>query len=155
MANIREGKLDATGKKVAIVASRFNDFVTKRLVEGAEDCLVRHGLKSDALDVFWVPGSFEIPQMAMKAAKSGEFDGVLCLGTIIRGETAHFDLLSASVVRSVDHAAVIASVPVALGLVTADSLEQAIDRAGAKHGNKGWLSALSLVEMMQLWGIIS
>lgn len=151
MTRVHEGRLDASGKKVAVVTSRFNDFVTKRLVEGAIDCLTRHGMDEKSIDIFWVPGSFEISQTAGMLAKKGAFDGILCLGTMVRGETPHFDVLSATVVRSIDRVASTSPVPVTLGLVTADSLEQAIDRAGAKQGNKGWHSALTLIEMMRLW----
>jgi 6,7-dimethyl-8-ribityllumazine synthase len=151
MPKIHEGNLDSSGKRIAIVASRFNDFVTHRLVEGALDCLKRHGTDDDAIDVYWVPGSFEVPQMALKAGRDGKFDGVICVGTLIRGDTMHFDLLASSVVRSVDRLSTQLSIPVTFGLVTADSQEQAIDRAGAKHGNKGWQSALALIEMMNIW----
>lgn len=151
MSRIHEGKLDATGKKVAIVASRFNDFVTKRLVEGAIDCLVRHGMKDSGIDVYWVPGSFEIAQMAQKVGSGKNIHGILCLGTIVRGETPHFDLLSSTVVRSIDRVSSQISIPLTFGILTADSMEQAIDRAGAKQGNKGWESALALVEMMRMW----
>lgn len=151
MTRIHEGKLDATGKKVAIVASRFNDFVTKRLVEGAVDCLVRHGMKDSGIDVYWVPGSFEIAQMAEKVGSEKKIHGVLCLGTIVRGETPHFDLLSSTVVRAIDRVSTHIPVPLTFGIVTGDSMDQAIDRAGAKQGNKGWESALALVEMMRMW----
>ncbi|MBI4721248.1 MAG: 6,7-dimethyl-8-ribityllumazine synthase [Chitinivibrionia bacterium] len=155
MSKIHEGKLDATGKKAAIVASRFNDFVTKRLVEGAIDCFLRHGMKEGSIDVFWVPGSFEIGQVVSRVGAGKKFAGDLCLGTMVRGETPHFDILSATVIRSIDRAADRLPVPVTFGLVTAESLEQAIDRAGAKHGNKGWHSALALIEMMRLWETVS
>jgi 6,7-dimethyl-8-ribityllumazine synthase len=146
-----EGELQASGKHVAVVASRFNDFVTKRLVEGAVDCLTRHGSADKDIEIYWVPGSFEIPQIAAKLSEKKQLDGVLCLGTIIRGETPHFDILSATVIRSLEQAAQRSPVPLTFGIVTADTLEQAIDRAGSKHGNKGWQSALALIEMMKLW----
>ena len=145
-----EGKLDARGKKVAIVASRFNDFVTYRLVDGAVDCLVRHGAEDSSLHVYWVPGSFEIPQLAEKLAQSKQFDGVVCLGTLIRGETHHFEVLSSSVIKAIADISLRSPVPLVHGLITADSPDQAMDRAGGKAGNKGWDSALSLVEMMNL-----
>ncbi|NIM19627.1 MAG: 6,7-dimethyl-8-ribityllumazine synthase [Candidatus Latescibacteria bacterium] len=151
MPNIHEGILDAKGKKVAIIASRFNDFLTHRLVDGAIDCLVRHGAKDGDLDVFWVPGSFEIPQMAMQVGKTKRFDGILCLGTMIRGETPHFDVLSASVSRAIQEIASRTELPVSFGLITADTVEQAMNRTGAKQGNKGWDGALTLIEMMKLW----
>jgi 6,7-dimethyl-8-ribityllumazine synthase len=146
-----EGKLDARGKKVAVVASRFNDFITYRLVDGAVDCLVRHGAEDASLHVYWVPGSFEIPQLAEKLAHSKQFDGVICLGTLIRGETHHFEVLSSSVVKAVADISVRSPVPLVHGLITADSPDQAMDRAGGKAGNKGWDSALALVEMMNIW----
>jgi 6,7-dimethyl-8-ribityllumazine synthase len=146
-----EGKLDARGKKVAIVASRFNDFVTYRLVDGAVDCLTRHGAEDSSLHVYWVPGSFEIPQLAEKLAQSKQFDGVLCLGTLVRGETHHFDVLSSSVIKALADITLRSSVPLVHGLITADSPDQAMDRAGGKAGNKGWDGALALVEMMNLW----
>ena len=151
MPNMHEGKLDASGKKVAIVASRFNDFVTHRLVEGAIDCLVRNGAESSAVDVYWVPGSFEIPQLAQKLSQSMEFDGLVCLGTMIRGDTHHFDTLSSSVIRAIADIAVRSQIPVTHGLITSDSPDQAMDRAGGKGGNRGWDSALALIEMMNLW----
>lgn len=151
MVKIHEGRLDASGKKVAIVASRFNELVTNRLLEGALDCLHRHGADEDAVDVYWVPGSFEVPQMARKIAGGGRYDGMLCLATLIRGETAHFDLLAGTVVRSLDRLAAQAGLPVTMGVVAAESMEQAMERAGAKQGNKGWQGALALIEMMKLW----
>jgi 6,7-dimethyl-8-ribityllumazine synthase len=146
-----EGKLDARKKKIAIVASRFNDFVTYRLVDGAVDCLLRHGADDPSLHLYWVPGSFEIPQLAEKIARSKRFDGVICLGTLIRGETHHFEVLSSSVVKAIAEISLRAPVPIVHGLITADSADQAMDRAGGKAGNKGWDSALALIEMMNLW----
>lgn len=151
MPTVYEGKLDGTGRKVAIIASRFNDSVTSRLVSGAIDCFVRHGGDESALDVIWVPGSFEIPQMATKVAKAGAVHGIICVGTIIRGETNHFDNLSACVIRSIADIPARHSVPVCYGIVTADTIDQAMNRAGGKNGNKGWDSALALIEMMNLW----
>ena len=151
MPNVHEGVLDAKGKKVAIVASRFNDFLTRRLVDGAVDCLIRHGAKDGDIDVYWVPGSFEIPQMTKQAGEKELFDGIICLGTLIRGETPHFDVLSASVIRSIEDVAARIGLPVSFGLITADTVEQAMNRSGAKQGNKGWDSAMTLIEMMKLW----
>ena len=145
-----EGKLDARGKKVAIVASRFNDFVTYRLVEGAVDCFSRHGVEDSSLHVYWVPGSFEIPQLTEKLAQSKQFDGVVCLGTLIRGETHHFEVLAGSVVKALAEISLRSPIPIVHGLITADSPDQAMDRAGGKAGNKGWDGALALVEMMNL-----
>ncbi len=151
MPKIHEGKLNAEDKRVAIIASRFNDFLTRRLVDGAIDCLMRHGANDAELDVFWVPGAFEIPQMALRIGEKKNHDGILCLGTLIRGETPHFEVLSASVIRSIEGIASRTGIPLSFGLVTADTVEQAMDRAGAKRGNKGWDSALALIEMMKLW----
>jgi 6,7-dimethyl-8-ribityllumazine synthase len=153
MPNTHEGKLDARGKKIAIVAGRFNDFVTHRLVDGAVDCFARHGAEDAGLHVYWVPGSFEIPQMAERLAQSKHFDGVLCVGTLVRGETHHFDVLASSVVKAIADISLRSPVPVTHGLITADSADQAMDRAGGKAGNKGWDGALALVEMMSIWKI--
>ena len=151
MPNLHEGRLDAGGKRVAIVASRFNDFVTHRLVDGAVDCLVRNGADESGIDVYWVPGSFEIPQFVKKISQSKEFDGVICLGTIVRGDTHHFDVLAGSVIKAITSISLDSPIPMTHGLITADSPDQAMDRAGGKGGNKGWESALALVEMMNLW----
>lgn len=145
-----EGRLDAHGKKIALIASRFNEFVTHKLVDGALDCLVRHGAEDSLVHVYWVPGSFEIPQLAEKIAQSKQFDGVVCLGTLIRGETHHFDVLASSVVKAIAEISVRSPIPVVHGLITADSPDQAMDRAGGKSGNKGWDSALALIEMINL-----
>ncbi len=153
MPKIHEGILDAKGKKVAIVASRFNDFLTHRLVDGAIDCLVRHGARDTSIEVYWVPGSFEISQMAKQVGKSKKFHGIICLGALIRGETPHFDVLTGSVIRSVDEVASSLGLPVSFGLITADTVEQAMNRSGAKQGNKGWDSALTMIEMMKLWEV--
>lgn len=153
MPNMHEGKLDARDKKVAIVAARFNDFVTRRLVDGALDCLARHGAEESALHVYWVPGSFEIPQLAERLSHSKQFDGVICIGTLVRGETHHFEVLSSSVMKAIADISLRAPIPVTHGLVTADSPDQAMDRAGGKGGNKGWDGALALVEMMSLWKV--
>ena len=151
MPNVHEGQLDGKGKRVALVVSRFNDFVTTRLADSAIECLVKHGVASSDVDVYWVPGSFEVPQMAMRVAEVRNVDGVVCLGAIIRGETNHFDILSASVIRSVADISVRCAKPVTYGIVSADTADQAMNRAGGKNGNKGWESALALVEMMSLW----
>ena len=144
--------LDAKGKRVAIVVSRFNEHVTRRLVDGAVDCLVRHGAKETDIDVYWVSGSFELPQATAKVLKQNKnTDGVLCLGALIRGETSHFDVLASTVARSIDSLATSNDKPIAFGVITADTLDQAIDRAGGKHGNQGWYSALSLIDLMNLW----
>lgn len=152
MPNEHHGVLDAKGKRVTIVVSRFNEHVTRRLVDGAVDCLVRHGADTADIDVYWVSGSFELPQAAARILKKKQkVDGLLCLGALIRGETSHFDVLASTVARSIDSLATRSDTPVAFGVITADTLDQAIDRAGGKHGNQGWHSALSLIDLINLW----
>jgi 6,7-dimethyl-8-ribityllumazine synthase len=151
MAKLHEGRLDAANRKISVVAGRFNEFVTTLLVEGAVECLEKHGADPSAVDVYWVPGVFEVPQMAMRIGAAGRADGIICLGAIIRGETNNFDILSASAISSVAAVSRRCSIPVTYGIITADTLEQATNRAGGKAGNKGWESALALVEMMTLW----
>lgn len=148
--NVIEGKLDAKGLRTAIVASRFNDFVTARLIEGAVDCLLRHGSGEGDITVLRVPGSFEIPLAAKRAASTGRYDAVVCLGALIRGQTPHFDYIAAEVTKGVAQVSLDTGVPVTFGVITADTLEQAVDRAGAKAGNKGFEAALGAVEMADL-----
>jgi 6,7-dimethyl-8-ribityllumazine synthase len=148
--NTIAGKLDASGLKIAIIASRFNDFVTARLIEGAVDCLLRHGSGEKDITVIRVPGSFELPLAAKKAASSGKYDAVICLGALIRGQTPHFDYIAAEVTKGVAQVSLDTELPVTFGVITADTLEQAIDRAGAKAGNKGFEAALGAVEMADL-----
>jgi 6,7-dimethyl-8-ribityllumazine synthase len=145
-----EGKLDATGLKTAVIASRFNDFITNKLIEGAVDCLVRHGSAEGDIAVIRVPGSFEIPTATARAAGSGKYDAVVCLGALIRGQTPHFDYIASEVTKGVAQVSLDTGVPVAFGVITADTLEQAVDRAGAKAGNKGFEAALSAIEMADL-----
>jgi len=145
-----EGKLDAKGLKTAVIASRFNDFVTAKLIEGAVDCLLRHGSGKKDVTVIRVPGSFEIPLAAKRAAASGKYDAVICLGVLIRGQTPHFDYIAAEVTKGVAQVSLDTNVPVTFGVITADTLEQAVDRAGAKAGNKGFEAALGAVEMADL-----
>jgi 6,7-dimethyl-8-ribityllumazine synthase len=151
MPNEHRALLDAKGKRVAIVVSRFNEHVTRRLVDGAVDCLVRHGADESSIDVYWVSGSFELPQATARVIKKSKADGVLCLGALVRGETSHFDVLSSTVARSIDALATKSDTPIAFGVITADTLDQAIERAGGKHGNQGWHSAVSLIDLMNLW----
>jgi 6,7-dimethyl-8-ribityllumazine synthase len=151
MPAIIEGHLDAKGMKLAVVASRFNDVVTSRLVEGALDALNRHGADPAQITLLKVPGSFELPQAAAKLVGSGRYDAVIALGCLIRGETAHFDLLAAEAVKGLGHAAVSSGVPVIFGVLTCDTMEQAIDRAGGKSGNKGWDAAMAAIEMVSLY----
>ena len=145
-----QGRLSAGGFRLALVSSRWNDFLTARLVEGALDALSRLGADDDAVEHFRVPGSFEIPLAALKAAQSGRFDAVVCLGTVIRGQTPHFEYVAGEVTKGVAHVGLQTGVPVLYGIVTADTLEQAIDRAGVKAGNKGFEAAMSAVEMVNL-----
>ena len=145
-----QGRLSAGGFRFALVSSRWNDFLTARLVEGALDALERLGADEGAVEHFRVPGSFEIPLAALKAAQSGRFDAVVCLGTVIRGQTPHFEYVAGEVTKGVAHVGLQTGVPVLYGIVTADTLEQAIDRAGVKAGNKGFEAAMSAVEMVNL-----
>lgn len=146
-----QGKLNAEGFRFALVASRWNDFLTSRLVEGALDALERLGADEKAVALFKVPGSFEIPLLARKLAGSAKYDAVICLGTIIRGETPHFEYIAGEVTKGIAQAAMETGVPVLYGIVTADTLEQAIDRAGVKAGNKGFEAAMSAVELVNLY----
>jgi 6,7-dimethyl-8-ribityllumazine synthase len=148
--NVIAGKLDATGMRVAIVVGRFNDFVAQRLLEGSVDALVRHGAAEGDLTVIWVPGSFEIPLAAQEIADQGRVDAIVCLGVVIRGETPHFDFVAGEASRGVGALGLRARIPTAFGIVTTETLEQAIDRAGGKHGNKGADAALAAVEMVSL-----
>ncbi len=145
-----QGRLSAEGFRFALVSSRWNDFLTGRLVEGALDALERLGADEGAVEHFRVPGSFEIPLVAHRLAKSGRFDAVVCLGTVIRGQTPHFEYVAGEVTKGIAQASMQTGVPVLYGIVTADTLEQAIDRAGVKAGNKGFEAAMSAVEMVNL-----
>lgn len=145
-----EGKVLAEGLKFGIVASRFNEFIVGKLLSGAEDALVRHGAAADDITVAWVPGAFEIPQAAKRMAESGKYDAVICLGAVIRGATSHYDYVCAEVSKGVAQTAFSSRVPVLFGVLTTDSIEQAIERAGTKSGNKGYDTALAAVEMANL-----
>ena len=138
------------GDRFALVASRWNDFIVERLIQGAQDCLLRHGGKEDQLDLIRVPGSFELPQVAKLAAQSGRYAGVIVLGTVIRGGTPHFDMIASEVTKGTAQVGLETGVPVVFGVLTTDTVEQAIERAGTKMGNKGWESAQSLIEMVDL-----
>ena len=151
MPPLIEGPLDAKGLKVALIASRFNEFVTSKLVEGALDGLVRHGADPKNLTLVKVPGSFELPQVASKLAAQGGYDAIVALGCLIRGETPHFDLIAAEAAKGLAQVGVSSGVPVIFGVLTCDTLEQAIDRAGGKAGNKGWDAALAAIEMVSLF----
>jgi 6,7-dimethyl-8-ribityllumazine synthase len=145
-----EGRLVGTGQRIAIVAARFNDFITSKLYEGALDGLIRHGVAEDSVDVAWVPGSFEIPVVAKKLAQSGRYDAVICLGAVIRGATPHFDYVAGEVSKGVANVAMQTGVPVIFGVLTTDTIEQAIERAGTKAGNKGFDAAATAIEMVNL-----
>lgn len=148
--NVYEGQLNAEGKRFALVASRYNEIVSRRLIEGARDCLERHGAAEQDVDLYRVPGSFEIPLVARRVADSGRYDAVVCLGTIIRGETPHFDFVAGEAARGVGQAGMDSGIPVIFGVVTTDTVEQAIDRAGGRTGNRGAEAALAAVEMSSL-----
>jgi len=145
-----EGMLDAKNKKYALLVSRFNEFISNKLVEGAIDCLIRHGADEKNISIVWVPGAFEIPMTAAKLVKSDKNDAVICLGAVIRGDTPHFDLVANEVAKGIAQVSISTAKPVIFGIITADSIEQAIERAGTKAGNKGWDAALSAIEMTNL-----
>lgn len=147
---IKEGQLSAVGLKFGIVVGRFNSFVTERLLEGAVDCIVRHGGEKENIDVYKVPGSFEIPLIAKKLAKSGKYDAVICLGAVIRGSTPHFDYVANEVTKGIAQVSLETEVPIAYGILTTDTIEQAIERAGTKMGNKGFDAALTAIEMANI-----
>ncbi len=146
-----EGKLVAKGMKFGIVASRFNDFICGRLIDGAVDALTRAGAEEKDILIYKVPGAFELPAMAKKLAKAAKFDAVICLGAVIRGATPHFEYISAEVTKGIASVGLETEVPVAFGVLTTDTIEQAIERAGAKAGNKGWDAAMSAIEMVDLF----
>ncbi len=150
MGRVFEGELVGRGLRFAVVVSRFNEFISSRLLGGAKDALVRHGVPEENLDVAWVPGAFEIPLVAKKLAQSGEYSGIICLGAVIRGATPHFDYVAAEVSKGIAHVGLETGVPVVFGVITADNLEQAIERAGTKSGNKGFDAATSAIEMANL-----
>ncbi len=150
MVKVIEGNLIAKGKKFSIVASRFNDFITKELISGCVDTLVRHGAEDRDIVVTWVPGAFEIPTVALKLAKSKSYEAVICLGTVIRGSTPHFDYIASEVAKGIAKVSLDTGLPVIFGIITADTIEQAVERAGTKDGNKGRDAAVSAIEMANL-----
>ncbi|MCK5783929.1 MAG: 6,7-dimethyl-8-ribityllumazine synthase [Desulfobacterales bacterium] len=154
MPKILEANLFAKGKKFAIVASRFNDFITDRLVSGAVDALVRSGAKDSDIEIAKVPGAFEIPLIAKKLSEKGRYSAVICLGAVIRGATPHFDYISAEVSKGIAMVSLESSIPVIFGIITTDTIEQAIERAGTKAGNKGWSAAISAIEMANLIDVV-
>ena len=151
MANQIEGKLDATGLKVGLLVSRFNSFISDRLLEGAIDALIRHGASNDDLTIVKVPGAFELPMAAKKMVDTGLYDAVICLGAVIRGATPHFDYVSAEVSKGIASVSLDSGVPVTFGVLTTDNIEQAVERAGTKSGNKGFEAAVSTIEMVNLY----
>jgi 6,7-dimethyl-8-ribityllumazine synthase len=150
MARTVQGLLKAQNRNFAIVVSRFNELISGKLLEGAMDCLLRHGASEDDVTVYWVPGAFEIPLVAGKVAAQKKADAIICLGAVIRGATPHFDYVAAEVSKGVAQVSLSSGVPVSFGVLTTDSIEQAIERAGTKSGNKGWDAALGAIEMADL-----
>ncbi|MBI1804198.1 MAG: 6,7-dimethyl-8-ribityllumazine synthase [Ignavibacteriae bacterium] len=155
MPNIIEGNLSAAPYSFALVVSRFNDFITRRLTDGALDCLRRHGANEKTIDVVYCPGAFEIPRVAQQLASSGNYNAVICLGCVIRGETPHFDYVASAVSSGIERVALASKIPIIFGVLTTNTLDQAIERAGSKEGNKGWNAALAAIEMADLQKKIS
>jgi 6,7-dimethyl-8-ribityllumazine synthase len=151
---VHEGTFEARGRRFGVVAARFNSVVTDRLLEGTLSAFRRHGISEEDVEVAWVPGSFELPLAARRMAGSGQFDAVVCLGTVIRGETAHFDYVAGEAARGIQSVALETGVPCLFGVLTTDTMEQALDRAGGKHGNKGWDAAMASMEMASLMDVL-
>ncbi|MBR1554425.1 MAG: 6,7-dimethyl-8-ribityllumazine synthase [Oscillospiraceae bacterium] len=147
---VLEGFYEGKGLKIAIVASRFNEFITNKLIGGAEDCLRRHNVAEDDMTLAWVPGAFEIPLAAKKLAKSGKYDAIICVGAVIRGATSHYDYVCAEVSKGIASVSLETGIPVLFGVLTTDTIEQAIERAGTKAGNKGYDCAMSALELVQM-----
>ena len=145
-----EGKLVASGLKIGIVAARFNEFIVSKLISGARDALLRHDVREEDIDLAWVPGAFEIPLIAKKMAESGRYDAVICLGAVIRGATSHYELVCNEAAKGIAQVSLASGVPVLFGIVTTENIEQAIERAGTKAGNKGYDSAMAAIEMAAL-----
>jgi 6,7-dimethyl-8-ribityllumazine synthase len=155
MGKVFKGELIAREKKFAICIARFNSLLTERLLEGAKDCLVRHGADLKQIDEYWVPGSFELPYIAAKVVERKKYDAVICIGAVIRGDTPHFEYIAAEVTKGIATISLKTGVPVIYGVITCDNIEQGLERAGTKAGNKGWDAALSAIEMVNLYGSIS
>jgi len=157
MAEIKthEGNLNAAGKRFALVVSRYNEFFSSRLLNGALDCLLRHGATEDSIEIFRVPGSFELALVARKVAESGRFDAVVCLGAVLRGQTAHFDFVASETAKGISRVSIETGVPTIFGVITTETIEQAVDRAGARAGNRGAEAALAAIEMANLLSGIS
>jgi 6,7-dimethyl-8-ribityllumazine synthase len=154
MSKVNEGSMIIKGKRFAVVISRFNDMVTKALLDGCCDTLKRHGTKDADIEITWVPGSFEIPVAALRLAKNKKFDAVICLGAVIRGDTPHFDFIASEAAKGVASVSMQIGLPVIFGVITADTMEQAIERAGIKGGNKGRDAALNAIEMVNLFDVL-
>ncbi len=150
MSKLFEGVLLGKGLKFGVVVSRFNEFITKKLLDGAQDALLRHGVNEEDIDIAWVPGSFEIPLVAKKLAQTKRYDAVICLGAVVRGATPHFEYIAAEVTKGIAKVGLEAGLPISYGVITADTLEQAIERAGTKAGNKGFDAAVDAIEMANL-----
>lgn len=150
MSTLIEGNLNGEGQKMGIVIGRFNEFISGKLLDGAVDCLKRHSVEENNIDIAWVPGAFEIPLIAKKMANTKKYDAVICLGAVIKGSTPHFDFVSSEVSKGIAKVSLDTETPVIFGVITTDNIEQAIERAGAKSGNKGWDAALSAIEMSSL-----
>ncbi|MCF6271559.1 MAG: 6,7-dimethyl-8-ribityllumazine synthase [Melioribacteraceae bacterium] len=150
MKKIIEGNLSAEGKKIGVVVGRFNEFISNKLLSGALDCFVRHGGKEDDFTVVWVPGAFEIPLISKKLVESEKYDAIVALGSVIRGATPHFEFVASEVSKGIANVSLETGIPVIFGVITTDTIEQAIERAGTKSGNKGWDSTLSAIEMIDL-----
>lgn len=154
MPRVHEGQLNAQGKRFALVVSRFNDLVTTRLLDGAMDCLQRHGAADEDIEVAWVPGAFELPVVAQKMAQTGRFDVVTCLGCIVRSDTPHFDYVAGESSKGIARVGLDTGVPITFGVITADTVDQAVQRAGVKSGNRGWDAGMNAVEMASLMAAI-
>ncbi|WP_110952971.1 6,7-dimethyl-8-ribityllumazine synthase [Anaerosinus massiliensis] len=150
MANVIEGKLIAENLRIGIVVARFNEFITSKLLSGALDALIRHGVNENDIDVAWVPGAYEIPMIAQKMANGNKYDAVICLGAVIRGATSHYDYVCNEVAKGVAHVGMASGIPTIFGVVTTENIEQAVERAGTKAGNKGYDSAIAAIEMANL-----
>lgn len=155
MPRITEGNLNAAPYKFGIAVSRFNELITRRLLEGALDCLKRHGADEGNIQIVWCPGAFELPQVARKMLAAGTYDAMICLGCVIQGETPHFEYVSSAAIKGISDLAAEKNIPVTLGVLTTDSLEQAIERAGAKAGNKGWDAAITAIELADVFKQLS
>ena len=152
MGEIYQGDLIGTGKTFCLVVSRFNEFITRKLLEGAQDCLLRHGVKEGDIDVCWVPGSFEIPSAALVLANTGRYNAIVCLGAVLRGQTPHFEYVASAASKGVAQVGLETGVPTIFGVITAETLEHAVDRAGTRSGNRGSEAAKSAIEMANLFG---